>query len=124
MLTNDIMNLLLLLITMGVTAFCVACLALAFYAFQTPGMIFNGYGRWLIEVENGRGIIQLFSRKYNIIRIPKWLAKPLGLCPYCNGTWIAIVVFLYLFQFSLLIFLFIGLNWFFIHLVKTKLNVN
>lgn len=73
-------------------------------------MIFNGYYNWLSKL----------SQKSKF-----WMhiTKPLGMCEYCNSTWIAIGVFIYFFGLSLTIFLFIGVVWFFVHLINSKLPI-
>ena len=87
-----------LLIVLG---FATATLGLCFYHFQDKDMIFAPYSKWL----NKMAYKSIFWR---------YLTMPLGRCPYCNTTWIAIVVYIYYFSFSLEIFLFIGIVWFFV----------
>jgi hypothetical protein len=99
---------------------------------MTPGMIFNKYALWLLKykdpLKHDTSIDEestwkklLIGTWYNIIHT---LRKPLGLCPYCNGTWIAVVVFVYFFKLNLTIFLFIGIVWFFIRLLEMLFNKN
>jgi hypothetical protein len=110
-------NLITELLLYFILGFMVATLELCFQQFMTPNMIFNKYALWLLSF-NPNSLIN----KPNIIkRIIWYLSKPLGLCPYCNGTWIAITVYLYFFSIKLPILLFIGISWFFIHLIKTKI---
>jgi hypothetical protein len=93
-----------LFLTYMLISFSTATLGVCFYEFTKPNMIFNFYGIWL----------------YNLSQKNKfwdYVSKPLGLCPYCNTTWIALMVFYYYFGLSLPIFLFIGLTWFFVHLI-------
>jgi len=85
-------------------AFSTACLGVTFHYFLKPNMIFNFWVIWLDKMSEKNAFLN-------------YIAMPLGLCPYCNTTWIAIVVFVYYFGLSLPIFLFIGLVWLFLHLI-------
>lgn len=112
--------------------FTVALLALCFNHYLKPGMIFNWYASWLLRHQanlefyqtnkNKSGFTRLYWSWYNYRNILGYLAKPLGLCPYCNGTWIAIIVYIYYFGISIELFLFIGIVWFFIKLLYNKLS--
>jgi hypothetical protein len=75
-----------------------ASLGAAFFHFLEPNMVFNFWAKW-------------------ISKLPTFLGMPLGLCPYCNTTWIAIVVYLYVFGLNLFIFLFIGIVYLFLKLI-------
>lgn len=46
--------------------------------------------------------------------------KPLGLCHYCFGTWIAIFTYLFIVGFDIAIFLLIASNYFFIRIWEDK----
>jgi hypothetical protein len=88
---------------------------------MTPGMIFNKYGNYLSKIVKYSNICKKYNKSKPFVYILSYLSKPLGLCPYCNGTWIAIIVYIYFFSLSLQIFLFIGITWFFIIVIKTKI---
>lgn len=62
-------------------------------------------------------LLALYDRKRSFISFMAYIAKPIALCPYCNGTWLSIIVYLIAFGPSMTIFLFIGLSWFFIRLI-------
>jgi hypothetical protein len=126
-----ITQLMLSLILLGLGT---ASLELCFQHYLTPGMIFNWYAKWLDKkqdlVKEMVGTYKMrkfigFNRLAVIKTSPQliigYLAKPLGLCPYCNGTWIAIVVYWYFFGLNLPIFLFIGINWLFIYTIREGL---
>lgn len=80
-------------------------------------MIFNKYSIWLYSFTADGEYWDTYRPNYQIKfgNIMSILNKPLGLCPYCNGTWLAIILFIYYFGLSIDIFLFIGIVWFFIH---------
>lgn len=73
-----------------------------FQRIMHPGMIFHWY-------------LKLISK------VPKWLAKPLGYCHICNGTWMMILVSVY---FGDLIMFFISVPWMYIssEIVHNKTN--
>lgn len=122
----NINSLLLLLLL----AACVAMLGSAFQAFMKPGQIFNWWALFLLKM------VDLSSQKRTItaegcdheltydvnqywyIRLIAFFSKPLGLCPYCNSTWIAIITFVLCFNLRLEILLFIGMTWFFVMIIK------
>ncbi len=91
---------------MIILAVFTAGLSLAFNMFLKPNMIFNWYAILLVKLE------QTGKLGYK-------LAKPLGLCPYCHGTWVGIATYVYQYfsNFNLVyLFLFIGVNWLFIRI--------
>lgn len=92
-----------------------ASLSLFFQECMEPGMIFRRYYLWLTYhwIKNWR----------KKDRWKRWLLKPLGMCVYCNGTWIAIQFYLYNFGPGVNILLFIGLNYLWIKLIKTKFSI-
>lgn len=79
----------------------VAALGLFFQACMEPGMIFRRYYLYLTHhwITNWRR-----ERRWRRF----WL-KPLGLCVYCNTTWIGLVFYLVYFGLHLEILLFAGL---------------
>ena len=103
-------------------AFTVACLAQAFQQFMKPGQIFNFWGIFLSK--KSKDSSKVFDRL-----IAK-LAKPLGLCPYCNATWIAILYYILIYIVNqpfylitgVMLFGFIGVVWFFVFLIENKLT--
>lgn len=121
------MTMLLFSLQIILLAVLTASLSCAFHHFTGYGMIFNSYAKWLLSFDKGEG---LYWKKYiskNQTRfglIMYYLSKPLGLCPYCNGTWVAIFYYILWFKtvdFNL--FLLIGVNWLFIHAILKKLPV-
>lgn len=66
-----------------------------------PNMIFRRYYLWLT-------LLWIRNRRKKD-RWKRWLLKPLGLCVYCNTTWIAIFYYVYAFGINPEILLFIGL---------------
>ena len=74
-----------------VFAFLAACLELAFQEYQQPKMIFDWYRNMLVNWSK-----DIIIGQGNDIKRPMWkkkVALVLGLCPYCNGFWIAVTVF-------------------------------
>lgn len=120
----------------------IAMLGMAFQAFMLPGQIFNWWAIFLlkciskaetgreakVEIKNKCGrvisqsIVKLNAKWYYII-ITK-LSKPLGLCPYCNTTWIAIILFLIYFKLSFNILLLMGITWFFVKAIMKLTQEN
>lgn len=90
-------------------AFMSATLAIAFNEMLKVNGIFNFYAKFLL-------------RKAKTSILWQYLSKPLGLCPFCNGTWIGIVVYLYFFGLNLPILLFVGLNYFCIMVIYSIFN--
>lgn len=102
---NELIQVMLLYFLIG---FAVASLGHCFNHFTKPGMVFYWYG-------------DLLERLYFTSAFWKYMVKPLGYCVYCNTTWIAILVYFYFFKPFLPVFLFIGIVWFFVHLINKKL---
>lgn len=103
------MQLFNLFLTYMIVALATASLGATFHYFLKPNMIFNFYAVWLSKLSNKS-------------KFWKYWSMPLGLCPYCNTTWVAVVVFIYYFGISLPILLFIGLVWLFLHLILKTYN--
>lgn len=60
--------------------------------------------------------------KVPFVTFMAYIAKPIALCPYCNGTWLSIIVYMLAFGFTWHIFLFIGMVWMVIRIIdKYKL---
>lgn len=78
-----------------------AGLAMMFQVFQQPNMIFYP---WAV-------LIAHIAKQGEIWR---HLMRPFGRCRYCNGIWITIYAYKFLFGFNPLIILAIGLNFIFI----------
>ena len=112
----------------------IAMLGMAFQAFMRPGQIFNWYAIWLINCIDkatkktkkkvlkkscygGSGWETIDVEANIFYKVIAFLSKPLGLCPYCNTTWIAIIFFIIYFEISFNIFLLIGIVWFFVKLI-------
>lgn len=100
----------MIILTLISLSFLTATLAFFFQYCLKPNMIFHFYFIWLTKLE----------LKHSLLH---YISKPLGLCIYCNGTWIAITVFIYYYGFNPAIFLFLGSNWFFIHIIYNKLHL-
>jgi len=117
----------------------IAMLAEAFNKFMQPGHIFNWWHNWLEKIarkaSEERQILKRSPRKIYSWEITvgwqtvkaKWyyrliakISKPLGLCPYCNSTWIAITFFIIYFGINWSIFLLIGIVWFFIDIIEQR----
>jgi hypothetical protein len=113
----------------------IAMLGMAFQAFMRPGQIFNWYALWLIKMVEKSTTKQIVKVKvWDCFDDASWedeeinakwyyrliakLSKPLGLCPYCNTTWIAIIFYLIYFGISFNIFLLIGIVWFFVKIIS------
>jgi hypothetical protein len=84
-----------------VISFITACLAMMFQVFQQPNMIAYPWAVLLMRI----------SQKGEVWR---HLMRPFGRCRYCNGIWITIYAYKYVFGFNLLILFAMGLNFFFI----------
>lgn len=101
-------------------AVCTAGLSLCFNHFLKDGMIFNKYFKWLSSFDDTGSYWTDTVRKSNIKYyfgcIIKYFSKSLGLCVYCNGTWVAAFYYIWLFPLSFNILLFLGMNWLFIHI--------
>lgn len=124
----------LLLFLLGIA---IAMLGEAFQQFMKPGQIFNWWAIWLEKmVEKATETRQIKDYKgwcdgkwkYKsgpqiwYVKLIAKLAKPLGLCPYCNSTWLAIIFFVIYFGINWNIFLLIGMVWFFIYLIEKSKN--
>lgn len=101
----------------------IAMLGMAFQAFMKPGNIFTWYGIWLNKVVVESKLETRIPINVDLCymkKAPLWkriiaaISKPLGLCPYCNTTWIAIIFHIIYFGISFNIFLLIGIVWFFV----------
>lgn len=126
-------------IEMIILAVFTASLSLAFNHFLKAGMIFNWYALLLLSFDaedgsywdNDKWNNQIFKLKhpfrymlyYYFGSIVEYIRKPLGLCVFCNGTWIGIVIYAIFhsvltpisISFWITVFLFIGINWLFIY---------
>lgn len=119
-------SILLLLFLYGAA---VAMLGIAFQFMQQEGQIFEFYRNWLIRnielsMKPGRpiygcstGLVIGYKKQHFIIRLIAYLSKPLGLCVYCNTTWVAIIAYIILFGLNIYILLFIGIIFFFVRLL-------
>jgi hypothetical protein len=87
-------------------SFITACLELSFDEYMGKDMIFVKYKMFLQRLYQKKGLY----RKLSMI---------LGMCPFCNGLWVAVIFYvLYYKEISLLILLFTGLNYFWIKLLS------
>jgi len=117
-----------LLLSFVLAAFTVACLSWCFQHFMEEDMIFHKYGQWLNSFNRHFPYKYIQNKVYNnwsfYIRqnIMYYLKYPLGYCPYCNSTWIGIVVFIYFFKLKVTIVLFIGLVWFWVRVLDLTIN--
>lgn len=81
-------------------AFLAACLELAFQEYMQKEMIFYFYKKILLKIN-------------------KYIAKPLGLCIFCNGFWVAFFIYILHFKtINLDIILFCALNYFFLKILS------
>ena len=121
----------------------ISMLGMAFQAFMGPGQIFNWWAKWLLNVIDKSKLERIVKGKpytrcnvtyeYIFVVKSKWyfrliakLSKPLGLCPYCNSTWITIIFYFVffdtLFKKGIELFLLIGIVWFFVKTIELILN--
>jgi hypothetical protein len=91
----------------------IAGLGLFFQECTEPNMLFRRYYLWL-----NYHWIRNWRKKD---RYKRWILKPLGLCVYCNTTWIAIIFHLLTNGFNLLIFPFLGLVFLWLKLFNEKI---
>lgn len=104
-------------ITLLLFGLLTACLEFAFQHYLEPDMIFERYGRWLESMKSkpiGQGF---FKQKFN--RFIKFLIYPLGYCPYCNGTWVTLILYWIIWGFNLNMVFSIGTFWMFARLIDT-----
>ena len=118
----------------------ISMLGMAFQAFMRPGQIFNWYAIWLENIVNQSLTKRIVPKRkvtpcgieytkdykpqrWYIILLAK-LSKPLGLCPYCNSTWIAIIFYVIFFGIGFDLFLLIGIVWFFVKMIIIKTEPN
>lgn len=131
MVSNMISNLILLLLLYTLLGFIVACTTMFFAHCMQKGQVFRFYYRWLENIVEKASLRSYYIKYVNssestkhiikehwYIRLLAYLAKPLGLCQYCNGTWLAIITYILIFGFNWLIILFIGITFFFIKLLS------
>lgn len=92
-----------------------ASLSLFFQECMEPGMIFRRYYLFLVYhwIKNWR----------KVDRWKRHLLKPFGLCVYCNGTFVAMQFFIYFFGPRIELFLFLGLNYLWIKILKTNFSI-
>jgi hypothetical protein len=82
-----------------ILAFLTACLEISFHAYMDENMVLRPYR-------------SLLKKLYYSGKFGAWLSLPLGLCKYCHGFWLAVIVYLiYYRHLSLMIFLFTGFNY-------------
>jgi len=104
-------------------AFAVACLEMFFQFIMTQGQIFEPYGNWWKRQVRYNRLLSRYGKKRTLVSLLAYISKPMGLCEYCNGTWLAIVAFLYIYGLTPFIFLFIGLVFFFIRIMAYKIKL-
>lgn len=136
---QELPNLLIELLVYIVLGGIIATLEMCFQHYMWEGMIFHDYFKWLMRIikmsteKRLKWWIHKFSNgdvhtgtskitQWWYIRLIAKISNPLGLCCYCNGTWVAILTYLLLFGFNLRIFLLIGTTWFFIKILDNKFN--
>ena len=100
-----------MLLNLIIYSLLTACLAWFVQYCLKPGEIFGRYGLWLTAI---------WMRNWR--RKDRWkraITPMLGLCPYCNGSWIALFVYLIFLnseiygfiQKAVALFLFLGANY-------------
>ena len=109
----------------------VSMLTVAFQFMQQDGQIFMSYRQWWVKkvlkshegrtgfIWNGCEKISYDKDAIWYIKFLAYIAKPMSICPYCNGTWLAIITFIYLYGFNYAIFIFIGIVFFFTRLIMS-----
>ena len=100
-----------LFLLFSLVAILSAFAAMMFQWFQQPNMIF---WPWAI-------LLSKISSKGEMWR---HLMRPLGRCRYCNGIWITMYAFIYIFGFNLLILLAMAMNYMSIYLLSTYVITN
>lgn len=114
----------------------IASLGHAFQKFLKPGQIFNWWAIWLINMNElakkkrkvliclGKGNYIDVERNQRLpVRLIAWLSKPLGLCLYCNSTWISIFVFILTFGLKWELILCIGMTYLFVIVIEKIENI-
>lgn len=93
--------------TIIVLGFFAGCLALAFQWFMHPNMIFYPYGVLLFKL----------SLKGQVLR---HLCRALGMCRFCNGTWIGIYMYLYYYPLDIRVLFVIGITFLFLYSLSER----
>ena len=104
---------LLFLLRIVILGLLTACLTMFIEHCMEREMIFR---RWYLYLTYHW--IRTWRRKD---RWKGYILKPLGLCHYCYGTWIAIFTYITLVGFDIAIFLLIASNYLFIRLWEDKI---
>lgn len=104
---------LLFLLRIVILGLLTACLTMFIEHCMEREMIFR---RWYLYLTYHW--IRTWRRKD---RWKRYILKPLGLCHYCYGTWIAIFTYITLVGFDIAIFLLIASNYLFIRLWEDKI---
>jgi len=100
-------------VRLALLSLMISGLGLFFQECMEPNMIFRRYYLWLTYhwIKNWR----------KKDRWKRWILKPLGLCVYCNTTWIAIIFYFLTNGFNLLIFPFLGMVFLWLKLFNEKI---
>lgn len=99
-------------------AFAVACTAQFFQFIQTQGQILQWYGDWWKKQVRFKRLLESYGYKRPLVSFLSYIAKPMGLCEYCNGTWIAIIYSILIGYNIFEMVLFIGVTYFFINQIN------
>lgn len=102
--------------------FMTAVLEGAFQHYMGPDMVFEWYGKLLYKLKLLSLPIQdkegnEYAKPNLFFRFIGWIIYPLGYCPYCNGTWITIILFIIIFGISINLLFSIGTFWLFYRLI-------
>ena len=67
---------------------------MAFQHYMSQGQILEPYRRFLLKYMRYYHICKRYGRKRNVYAY--WfgyITRPLGMCPYCNGVWLTLIIF-------------------------------
>jgi hypothetical protein len=83
--------------TLLIISFLAACIEIMFQGFMEREMILEPY-------------YELLKKLYKSCSFGKWISKPLGLCRFCHGFWIALFIYFIYFNLSFNLLLYLGFN--------------
>ena len=98
-------------------AIATALLEMYYQFIQTEKQIFEPWKKFWFKYVRYKAILSKYGRNIPLVSFMAYIAKPIALCPYCNGTWLSIIVYIIVYGFSLPLFLFIAITWLFIRLI-------
>jgi hypothetical protein len=78
-------------------SFLAACVEIMFQEYMTREMILEPY-------------FNILKKLYRSGKFGKWISKPLGLCRFCHGFWIALFIYFLYFKLNTNLLLYLGFN--------------